>query len=554
MVASTNTESPRDKTRILILFCIAWILPGLVGHDPWKPDEAYTFGLVYHILQSGDWIIPTLAGEPFMEKPPLFYLTAALFAKVFSFILPLHDAARLATGFYIGLIFLFTALAARELYEKGSEWLSVIILIGCLGLLVRGHQLVTDIALLSGFAISLYGFSLSFRRPKLAGFIIGTGVGIGFMSKGLLAPGLIGIIALSLFIFKAWRTKNYLICLAIAFIASLPWIIIWPLLVYLRSPQLFMQWFWVNNFGRYLGFITLGPKKDPGYYLQILPWFAWPALPLALLSLWQTRNTGWSKPSIHLPLVSFLVMLIILSFAADARDIYALPMLLPLSLLATYSVDRLRRSISGALDWFGIMTFGLIALFLWAGWVTLITNHGNLLPRRLHEYLPGFVPEFNLISFMLAVIFSLLWIALIRPGRRSNRRALINWAGGVTLVWLLAMTLWLPLLDTSKSYRGMISGIQEVLRTTPYKCMASQQLGEPQRALLHYFAGIITERIETGKGKTCELLIVQGDKNEENGHPGAKWSKIWEGNRPNDQSERFRLYQLIKRNEPQPLT
>jgi 4-amino-4-deoxy-L-arabinose transferase-like glycosyltransferase len=55
---------------------------GLVGHDPWKPDEAYTFGLVYHILEAGDWLVPTLAGEPFVEKPPLFFWTAALFCKL----------------------------------------------------------------------------------------------------------------------------------------------------------------------------------------------------------------------------------------------------------------------------------------------------------------------------------------------------------------------------------------------------------------------------------------------------------------------------------------
>lgn len=65
---------------LLILLTVAWILPGLIGHDPWKPDEAYSFGIVYHILQTGNWIVPTLAGEPFMEKPPLFYITAALFA------------------------------------------------------------------------------------------------------------------------------------------------------------------------------------------------------------------------------------------------------------------------------------------------------------------------------------------------------------------------------------------------------------------------------------------------------------------------------------------
>jgi 4-amino-4-deoxy-L-arabinose transferase-like glycosyltransferase len=68
------------------------MLAGLLGHDPWKPDEAYTFGLVYHILQSGEWLVPTLAGEPFVEKPPLFFWTAALFARAFG------DVLRLSTS------------------------------------------------------------------------------------------------------------------------------------------------------------------------------------------------------------------------------------------------------------------------------------------------------------------------------------------------------------------------------------------------------------------------------------------------------------------------
>jgi hypothetical protein len=50
------------------------------------------------MLQSGDWLVPTLAGEPFMDKPPLFYWTAALFAKLFSPLLPLHDGARHLRG------------------------------------------------------------------------------------------------------------------------------------------------------------------------------------------------------------------------------------------------------------------------------------------------------------------------------------------------------------------------------------------------------------------------------------------------------------------------
>ena len=53
--------SPRHI--LLAGLCLAWILPGLIGHDPWKPDEAYTFGVVYELLNGGSWIVPHLAGE-----------------------------------------------------------------------------------------------------------------------------------------------------------------------------------------------------------------------------------------------------------------------------------------------------------------------------------------------------------------------------------------------------------------------------------------------------------------------------------------------------------
>src|SRR5258705_457146 len=50
----------------------AWVLFGLAGHDPWKPDEAYTFGLLWHILERGEWLVPTLGGEPCVAQscPP----------------------------------------------------------------------------------------------------------------------------------------------------------------------------------------------------------------------------------------------------------------------------------------------------------------------------------------------------------------------------------------------------------------------------------------------------------------------------------------------------
>ena len=196
------------KALLLALLCAVWVSVGLTGHDPWKPDEAYSFGLVYHILQSGNWLVPALAGEPYMDNPPLVYMAGAVFAKIFSPILALHDGARLASGFFSALTLLFTGLAGRELFGKGRGWAAAIILIGCLGLLVRAHQLIADIALLAGCAMMLYGFALGLRRALPAGFVLGSGMGIGFMAKGFIAPSLFLLIAVCLLIFRSWRTRS----------------------------------------------------------------------------------------------------------------------------------------------------------------------------------------------------------------------------------------------------------------------------------------------------------------------------------------------------------
>src|SRR5215208_4315000 len=119
----------------IFLLLAAWLMAGLFGHDPWKPDEAYTFGLVYHILETGDWLVPTLAGEPFVEKPPLFFWTAAVLATMFGPVLALHDAARLATAFYVALTLGFTGLTARRLYGPSAVVPALLLLAGSLGYL-----------------------------------------------------------------------------------------------------------------------------------------------------------------------------------------------------------------------------------------------------------------------------------------------------------------------------------------------------------------------------------------------------------------------------------
>src|SRR5438552_18520311 len=99
-IAYDGTRTP-VKSALFILVCLAWLLPGLVGHDPWKYDEAVVFGVVTEMLRSGDWLTFRIAAEPFFDKAPLFMWVAAAFAKAFGGMLPLHDAARLASGFFV---------------------------------------------------------------------------------------------------------------------------------------------------------------------------------------------------------------------------------------------------------------------------------------------------------------------------------------------------------------------------------------------------------------------------------------------------------------------
>src|SRR5260370_31070126 len=86
-LASSLAENPIP---LVLLICLAWTLLGLVGHDPWKPNEAQTFGVVYHLMQGGDWVVPMLAGETLLEKPPPVYPTAALVRAAFSPVPALH--------------------------------------------------------------------------------------------------------------------------------------------------------------------------------------------------------------------------------------------------------------------------------------------------------------------------------------------------------------------------------------------------------------------------------------------------------------------------------
>jgi 4-amino-4-deoxy-L-arabinose transferase-like glycosyltransferase len=538
----------RHALAFTCLLCIAWMLPGLFGRDPWKPDEAYSFGLVYHVLQTGDWVIPTLADEPFMQKPPLFYITAGLLARTFGWLMPLHDAARLANAFYLGLAFLFIGLAGKELYAREkveaawSSWVSTLALLGCVGMVEPAHLMITDTALLCGYIMALYGLTLAPRRPAVGGAWLGVGVGVAFMSKALLAPAVFGIVCIALpALFPQWRTRPYLLTLAVAFAAALPWFTIWPAALYHRSPELFQEWLWANNLRRYFGLTVVGALDKAGYYLTVLPWFAFPVWPVAVWALWVRRREIRTSVGLHLPLTVFLVCFLVLSVSPDARELYALPLLPSLCLLAVAGSPLLRRGAASALWWFSLVVFCFFALVGWFYWVALDLSF----PPRLHAHLlrlrPAYEPSWQALKFVLGAALTVAWVWFIPRLPRSAYRPIVSWAGSAALLWGLVAVFFVPWVDSANSYRSMVLSIRETL-PTKYRCISSYNLGEPQRAMLEYFADIITYRdTEPGRRRDCDLLLVQGFRRAIH-TPDQSWELIWHGARPGDDNELYRLY------------
>jgi 4-amino-4-deoxy-L-arabinose transferase-like glycosyltransferase len=529
-----------SRRRVFVaLLCLAWILPGLLAHDPWKPDEAYNFGVVYEMVRGGSWAAPALAGEPFVREPPLYYITAALTALLFSPVLPLHDGARLASGFYIALALLFCGLAARELNGPRTGALAAVLLIGSLGLVLRSHQLVPHVAGIAGFAMAYYGCARALRSAS-GGVWIGTGTGVAFLSLGIPEAAVAALIAALLpLVSNAWRSRTYALALGIAVLAAIPWLVIWPLLLQMQSPELLRAWLEADTLMRLFRGGTGG-----FYYLRLLPWYAWPLWPLALWTVWRAFGSSPVKPAITLALTGLLVTLLGLSEAADKRELYAMPLLLPLALLATPGVETLRRGAANAWYWFGVMGFTFFVVVAWVYWSGLELGFPPRLHAHLHRLQPGYESGFRLLPFVLGVAYTALWFAVLVKVERTPRRPAYVWATGVTVVWGLAATLFIGWVDTGKSYRTVFTSLATALPPA-YRCMSSQDLGEPQRAMLHYFSGVVTYREEAAeRRRDCDLMLVQGTPQEEQPLTGS-WIKIWEGSRPGDKSERFRLYRRL---------
>ncbi len=539
-IAYDGTRTPL-KTTLFIVMCLAWVLPGLVGHDPWKYDEAVVFGAVTEMLRNRDWLAFSIAGEPYFDRAPLFFWVAAAFAKVLGIVLPLHDAARLVVAFFMAATIALLSAASYELEGARGVRLSVLLFLGCLGLLLRAHEMTTDLAGLAGVALGLYGLALAARRPWLGGALAGAGIGAAFLGDGFLPAGTLAALMVALPAASAlWRTRAYAGTFAIAMVVAAPLIAAWPLALTTVSPVALRAWMAGATASRWADGVTQGWVADLLYFARILPWYAWPAWPLAAWALWKGHRNLAARRDLMLPLAAFAAFFLALSLFGDARDVNALPLLLPLALLGAAEIDSLPRGAASALDWFGMTTFFLLGVVLWVCWVASVTGSPELAAQWIAREVPGYRHKFSFLAVALAALLTLIWLVVVARSLRSPRRALVNWAAGITMAWMLMMTLGLPLVDRARSYREVSGRIVTELPPN-FRCIVRRNVGDAQRALLDYFANIRAIRDDHPGASSCKALLVQAA-------PlhilqiGPEWEEHWRGSRPGDRNELFILY------------
>ncbi|MBP5986321.1 MAG: glycosyltransferase family 39 protein [Azonexus sp.] len=511
-----------------------YVLAGLFGRDPWKGEDAIHIGTAWHMLHYSDWLSPDLAGRPFHE-PPLYYWTAALTGKMFGWLLPLHEAIRLASGVWIALALMGLYYAGRELYGEESAAASPLLLAGCAGLLFHAHDAQPMLIALAAYAGGLGALAAIGRKPRLTGIYFGLAIAGCLLGTGI-APTLpllaIAPVAWWLSPDRPKALHTLLIGLAIAVVLSLPW----ALMLLSLEPARFHNWLATELAPLQTPFSFVGGSR----FLGMLPWFAFPALPLAGWTLWIRRH-DLKAPQQLLPLVFLLITLLMLAWAYRPREIPSLLLLPPLALLATPGALALRRGAANAFDWFAMSTFSLFAAAVWVCWSAMALGWPEKLAKRLVVLRPGFVGQFDLLALIIGLTATAWWIWLILTAQRSPYRSLTHWTLGFTTLWLLATTLILPWFDYGKTYRPVAQAIARALPEN-HGCLAERGLTDTQLASLAYFVEIEPVAEASKAGQACNWLLVVGDTRGELAAPDGQWSKVWEGNRPGDRKEKFRLF------------
>lgn len=313
---------------------------GLVGAD--EPRYAK---IAHEMVQTHHYITPRLNGQPWLEKPILYYWRAAIAFKIFGVS---DTAARLPSAtFALGLVIIIYFWMRR--FRPGAHLDAALMVAASAMMIAFGRAASMDMQLSAPFCVGMlcwWGWHQTGRRWWLVAFYVA--IAIGTLAKGPVAPFLAGLIIFVYAVFRRdWKIVSgtlWPIGILIFLLVATPWYIA----VQLETPSFFRFFFFEQNLQRF----GTGRYHHPApfwfffavFLLAVLPWTTYAVAALVdVIRDWRFRKKYQQDFGDGLPLYLLLWVLIpivFFSFSQSKLPGYILPAVPPALIL---TADFLRR-------------------------------------------------------------------------------------------------------------------------------------------------------------------------------------------------------------------
>jgi 4-amino-4-deoxy-L-arabinose transferase-like glycosyltransferase len=561
----TDLQANKLPRWLLLLLCFLYALPGLIGRDPWRADDAANFGVGLTMARGGltDWLIPNLAGLPMLDRGPMSGWVYAAAIKVLSITgVSEHLAVRSVAILLIfaGLALIWYAafeLASRKGVQPSDPFgvaagttelgraladSSVLILMACFGLVARLHETSVDAIQFTWTCLVVYSLAISLERPRLGGVLFGLSLAFTALTRG---PYLAVTFVCAWFLMMVisapyrWVFKHMAVG---AFVGCFAIVGAWAFFVHRIDPTFISAWLDSSKIGE--------PKLSAlNYYSRTFAWFYWPAWPIATWAVWRWR-TRLDEPIIALCLGFIVALGTSVLVQPTETESALLPAVPAFAMLAAMGLPTLKRGVTSLIDWFAVISFTLFSFAVWAYWLAFVSGTPEKMAQSVGRIAPGFNPDFILLEIILGGLASIAWFALIQW--RVTRHTSTLWrpvtlsCGGLILTWFLLMTLWLPFFNERNTYREVALSLNKKV-ALKNRCVelgttsSPSQIGTTERASFFYYSNM---RFGKGAEKcTLKLLKDEGPAVGILNHEEPGWQLVWQGGRRNMKEERFRLYQ-----------
>jgi 4-amino-4-deoxy-L-arabinose transferase-like glycosyltransferase len=437
----------------------------------WTPDEPREAGISREMYERPG-VIPTLNGEPFVEKPPLYYWATALSFHAAGG--PNVAAARAVSALAaLGTLLLVFVWVARA-RDVETALVSTVILTTCAGFATSAHWVRIDVLLLFFCTIAIWA---AWERLGRAGgprylVLFYAGLVLALWTKGLIGPvliaaGLVTYAALSRSVKILAPLRPFMgSTVLVAAIASLA-----AAIAATGGVSALKTWFFVNHVERFVHPVATGHQAPFAYYAWTLPAAIAPWL-VPFVVLFYLKGPLWRRDRADAALLRFAAAmtvgpLVVLSLSSSKREVYLLPLLPTLSLvMATVTRDRIEAELGTPLpgawaragDWIQAAILGLAGL---APAVATIVVTRTVSPASAIFGVGGIV---------------LLGALAVAVSRRQAGRAFWLGAASMGLAIAGAFMLVVPRVDAVKNFQPFLAEVDAMLpRGEPVTAMGADE-------------------------------------------------------------------------------